>query len=86
MWLCHFLIAESKIAITVRVHKINYVAQGFKLVHYMNADFFLRLRQILDMFISIPTLYSGEKLLWLSDRGDGLRDEVYTANLREYRG
>lgn len=38
------------------------------------------------MFLSIPTLYSGEKVLWLANWGDGLRDEVYTADLRDHRG
>lgn len=51
----------------------------------MNADC-LRLHQSLDVCLSIAALYSGEKLLWLSKRGDRLRDEVHTADLRDHWG
>lgn len=31
-------------------------------------------------------MFPGEKLLRLPDRGDGLRDEMYPADLRDHRG
>lgn len=38
------------------------------------------------MFFIIIIFLPGESLLWLSDRGDRLGDEVHTTDVRDDRG
>lgn len=48
----------------------------------MNAEFF----DVCLKFLAVLCVYPGESLLWLSDGGDWLRDEVHTTNVRDDRG